>query len=200
MPRKSLLVAAGALALFIAAPRARAAYIVNVVQSGPNVFASGSGTVSITGLPIINSGTTFGFVQPHQGAIGLGSGIFTYYGVANSNVMGVGGFQSADSFTGGIIGTGGPPSSGVPFPSTFMGGDPGPSTATWNNKTIAGLGLIEGTYTWTWGSASDQKFIVNVGTQVPESTSVALTGCGIGFLSLVMWKRRRAAGRPPQVN
>jgi hypothetical protein len=46
----------------------------------------------------------------------------------------------------------------------ISGSNLGTSTATWNNQTIANLGLIPGTYIYTWGSgASVDSFTLNIG-------------------------------------
>jgi hypothetical protein len=200
MPRISLLVAAGALALLFAAPPARAAYIVNIYQDGANVKADGEGALNLTGLRRSFGGEQTNlatFLYSLQGWILLAPGGPINYGswlgvTGPSNLGNSGPINATNNTFPGIVGVAG--SFGQLFVPEFYSGGPLPSgTATWNNQDFTTMGISPGSYTWTWGQeAEDQKFIINVGNQVPESSSVVLSACGLGFLSLVMWKRKHS--------
>ena len=208
MARNALLIAAGVLAVIITATPARAAYIVNYVQSGNNVIGTGSGTISLLGLTQLPR-VPMGFVSIAGSNVVLGIELGpgeAYSGLVGPKFfgtrLGVDSGKYLDSLTGPRVGL----SSWAGLlvvPNGFMGGALPESTAGWNNVTISSLGLTPGTYTWTWGGQTPDSFVVNVGsanTGVPEPSGMGLTLCGMGFLSLVMWKRRRAAGRLRQAN
>jgi MYXO-CTERM domain-containing protein len=67
-------------------------------------------------------------------------------------------------------------------------------TATWDNQTIAGLTLIPGSYTWSWGSdGTADSFTVNiVGAAVTPEPSAFILG-GLGLVGLLVAARRRKA-------
>ena len=79
-------------------------------------------------------------------------------------------------------------------PSQYVSDSPLSSTATWDNATLASLGVTVGTYVWTWGSGADQSFTLDVGAStppptVPEPGSVALFAAGLLGLALLRWRR-----------
>jgi hypothetical protein len=208
MHRKSLLAVAGLFVSLVAPPQARAAYIVNIYQSGANVVLEGSGAITLDGLDFRGVGTVpEGLFIPNEGIIigGPGQGVVltvdTYATVTAAGSFGTGAEAVRDSstFTSsvGLYGD----LALLWVPTGFKGGALPSGSMTFNNQTIASLGLTEGSYAWTWGSeADDQQFIVNVGnvgsSAIPESSSLALSGCGMGLLALVMWKRKRAVQIP----
>jgi hypothetical protein len=75
------------------------------------------------------------------------------------------------------------------LPVNYVSGAPLSDSATWDNATIASLGLTPGTYTWTWGSgASADSFTVQIEASTPQPGSMALLGAGalfgLGFVGL----------------
>jgi len=211
MHRKSLLAAAGLVVCLVAAPQARAAYIVTIYQWGANVVLEGSGAITLDGLTFVGATTSA------EGSLWPSYGLFTT-GPIQGGVLEMDSYIT-DPSDGKSFGPGASPvySDSTTFttrfglygdiaqlwlPGGFAGGSLPSGSMTWNNQTLAGLGLTEGSYAWTWGSeADDQQFIVNVGnvgsSAIPESSSLALSGCGMGFLALVMWKRNRARQTRP---
>jgi hypothetical protein len=66
---------------------------------------------------------------------------------------------------------------------------------TFNNVTLADLGVTPGTYVWTWGDGANQNFTLRIGSVgvpppgVPDGgTTVSLLG--FGLLGLVALRRK----------
>ena len=158
----------GFLSLFaVVCPSAQAVYIITLEQIGPNIVATGHGSLDLTAL--INPTTTSpiaaqvfpndcGFLRPCAGFAVLGPSIpgepaTSYFGLAGS-ALGWGLSASfADSGEGPIVGFNA--STGVLLvPVGYVSGTPlGTSTAIWNNATFADLGLDPGTIQeYSWGN------------------------------------------------
>lgn len=143
---------------------------VNINQVGPNVVMSASGTLNINGLTLV--GSNLG--PQNGGGIGIGTATFIM-GTIPSNYDQYSGFTSTPSNFG--TGGGAPPSSssGDIFGCFYPGGPPHQlmvpvgyttgsaisSTQTFNSTTLATLGLVTGTYTYSWGSGAN-AYSVNV--------------------------------------
>ena len=144
---------------------AEAAYTVTFAQVGANVVANGSGTLNLGDLTLVHTGPNDGGqVSPGMssvdtGPVVIGSVVFDIWEVSDSHLtaspitFGLGPTTIADAGTGDLVGvsreTGG---FYLDVPSGYVSGTALISSSTWNNRTIASLGLIPGTYTWTWGS------------------------------------------------
>ena len=180
-----------ALMLF-AVPTARAAYTVNIDQVGPDVVATGTGSLNYLPLhfvpPFVTSNSA---VTPNHGGVVVGpinasdpnSGLFT--GISGPTSFGTGGMTPASSGSGLAVGIDG--LSGSLFvPLDYIGGDIPVSTDTWSSQSLSSLGLTRGTYTWTWGSGEGaDSFTVNV---LPEPASLSL----LALAGAAMLRRRRS--------
>ena len=67
---------------------------------------------------------------------------------------------------------------------------------TFDNMTLASLGVAPGNYHWTWGTAADQSFTLAIGPQpttpeIPLPATLPLFGSGLGALGLFGWRRKR---------
>jgi hypothetical protein len=187
---------AAALAIVIAwglsvRPAQAAGYVVTLQQVGPNVVATGSGALDLTGLTLFTNNTSSGEVYPSSGTILTGapaSSVSDYLGPTGPITFGSGGASFANSGTGGLVGI---INSGVlAVPVGYVSNSLLSDTATYNSKTINSLGATPGIYEWTWGSGADQNFTLDV---VPEpATWLAAALVAIGLV-LNFFIRRRAA-------
>lgn len=201
---KSLALAISA-ALALASSPASAAYIVNISQSGSDVFATGSGNLNLAGLGNPGTGTVTGNLVPGRGRLAVGSGRNNAYSgtITGTNTFGTGNtFLTPDSVTGLPVGfnvqNAFPRFLLVPF-GYQSGDDLGTSTATYKNKTLDDFGLIAGnSYTWTWGAGSNQdSFTVNIlaAAGVPEPATWGMMIAGFGMIGGAMRRRRQPALR-----
>lgn len=174
---------------------ARANFTETVQQVGANVMATGIGAINLTGLT--SSGPFFpgsdGFAA-NVGFIESGappSSIDGYHGFTGPTSFGTGS-GTANSSSGDFVGIyGNPTTYGAPtlwVPPGYVSGNFLSDSMTFNNSTIAGLGLTPGTYVWTWGANQNFTLIIGRGGSAPDSGStVALLGfalAGIGMLRL----------------
>jgi hypothetical protein len=177
---------------------AQAAYIVTLMQEGPDVVATGSGTINLTGLR--SAGVPFGggaVGAPNEGAVVTGPTVAQFDGYA--------GFTGPPSFGSGrgtfaSSGSGDPVGINGEFgflyvPVGYVSGHSLVSSAdTWDNATFTSLGVTPGTYVWTWGSgASADSFTLDIVTAaVPEPSSLALLALPLGIVALAATARRKS--------
>ncbi len=179
---KRTVLAVLAVGCFCLASPARAQFLINVQQVGGNVVATGVGSVDLTGLTVsgVNSGNPASMQTSGSffDMVVLGSGIDQrwYQGITGPGQFGnFGGVTNASSFTGpgmgfavgSFFGTG--PLLNVPF--GYVSGSLLSDSATWNMATLDSLGLIQGTYNYTWGGGGvGQHLTLQIGPGAPVGT------------------------------
>ncbi|HLX97622.1 MAG TPA: PEP-CTERM sorting domain-containing protein, partial [Roseiarcus sp.] len=70
-----------------------------------------------------------------------------------------------------------------------MSGSPLSDTSTYDNATLATLGVTPGVYEWTWGTGPNQNFTVDA---VPEPSTWIMALAGFAGLGVAAWGARRA--------
>jgi hypothetical protein len=199
------IVVAGAFAVlgvgFLAAPRADAAYIAYLSQDSANVVATGSGSLNVSNCSNFG-GVPSAFVSANAAELVLGASApfeACFITMSGPTSFGAGGFFPPDAATGSYVGLANIPGSAqIVLAQTYVSGAPlGTSTATWDNTTLAALGITDGTYVWTWGNgANADSFTLYAGVSpIPEPASLALLGSGLAALAL---QRRRKSGGAAQ--
>jgi hypothetical protein len=184
----TVLVLAAAVSLF--APIARAdGFTVTLLQVGPNVVASGSGAINLTGLSFSGTFSGSAAMKPSAGVLTLGPtalvSVDDYTPISGPSSFGPGGATSASSGSGDEVAVDG--GNGALFvPQGYTSESPLTDTTTWNGTTLSSLGVTPGTYTWTWGTGKDQDFTLVVPS--PEPSSLMLLGTSA--LGLILMRRK----------
>lgn len=198
--RKSLSLALSLIGLSVSAP-AYAAYLIDIQQVGSDVVASGSGSLNLAAFSLWNSngGFTPAQLNPNQYLV-LGGSTHDAYNsgsIVGPSSFGSNTFHLADSYSGSVLAFFVVGAFRVPAGYVF-GSDLGTSTATYNNHTLASLGLATGTYLWTWGQgATADSLTIQVNSAVPEPATWAMMLLGFGLIGGAMRYRRR---QQPKVN
>jgi hypothetical protein len=78
--------------------------------------------------------------------------------------------------------------SGIGLPVGYISGTAIHATSTWFGKTIADMGLVPGTYVWTWGLGREDSDSLTLNI-APEPTTFALAS--IALLGAVGVRRNR---------
>jgi len=172
------------------APPAQAAFTVTLTQEGPNVVAAGSGTINTTDLRFMDAGSALATVSPFfahidagpnsalvavysdfSGPTNFGNGPTTFENTGSGDFVGINGFLHVLS---------------VPF--NYLSGSSLRGTSTYYNVSFSSLGIMLGTYVWTWGSgANADSFTVK--TSVPEPATLGLMV--LGLLGAAFGQKRR---------
>jgi hypothetical protein len=190
-----------ALALGVAAlgSQARAGIVVDISQVGANVVVSGSGSIDPTVLLRVGTGGIQPLVYGDEGWVFVGqlSGGNVFTGLTGPSSFGTGPLLAASSASGDTFGmeasiTGfGSPTLYLPF--GYTAGTELSGTATYDNTTIAGMGLAAGTYHYTptgIGTSADNTFTVIIGS-VPEPSSLTMAATALGLIGSLALRCRR---------
>lgn len=200
MNTKFLMVGAAMLTMLPVA--AEAAIVVNYEQVGANVVATTTGTFDITGLKEFNKAPhligTNGIDYLASGGTAKAPIISIYTGfVSNPTEIGSGTkFILASSSNGDPFGFN-TVSQLIALSSSFVSGGSVEGTATFNDTTLAALGLTTGTYNFKTSADTVTINIGNVGGAVPEPATWAMMLLGFGATGAMM--RRRKASTGPRI-
>lgn len=157
---------------------AQAGYVLTLQQVGPNVVASGSGPLDLTGLKFQFNTGLFPGLTPSLPAAGTGPTPATLTDAYEQAAPFAGptNFGSGTG-TGPNSGSGDPvgiftPNFGSGFllvPVGYVSNDPLSDRMRFNNATFSSLGVTPGTYEWSWGTGANQNFTLQTSTAaVPD--------------------------------
>jgi hypothetical protein len=138
---------------------AQAGYIVTLQQLGPNVVATGSGTLDMTDLTLLLSNDTStvarmipSFAQLIMGPTGGGT-IDDYTGYTGPTNFGSGFITDASSGSGDTVFMAGDPGNlTLAVPAGYISGNPLSASDIYSGQTFSSLGVTPGTYIWSWGT------------------------------------------------
>jgi hypothetical protein len=185
----------------LSAESAMAGYVVTLRQVGSDVVATGNGPIDLTGL-------TFSFSNSLPALLSPGAFIIT--GPTSPNPIedvymvshppppfGSGNFVSiASSGSGDPVGesVGGPHgiTGQLYVPAGYVSGSALSDSATYDNQTFSTLGVIPGTYEWTWGIGVNQNFTLDIGAAVPEPSTWAMMVAGFAGLGFLGYRKTRS--------
>lgn len=199
---KSIIAAA---ALLFASASAFSAYTLTITQNGPDVEATGSGTIDLTGLTYVSTPSVGASINASLARVFIGFGGFRdvySFPPGGPTSMGTGGFNSGGSVTGDGAGIHGAVNQ-LFVPPGYVSGSPlANATARWPNKSLADMQLTPGNYSWTWAGDSFSLEVVAppVVPGVPSSTSsipmlsewgLIITSAMVGLMAFFFHRRRR---------
>jgi hypothetical protein len=186
---------------FSVSAKAQSSFTIDLYQDGSNVVATGSGDIDLTGLSFITDLTAQADELVPDGAtitLGVAPSAGTFYGgISGPGSFGSGGADpDGTNGSGDLVATSG--GSILLLPQGYVSGTPLSDSATWDNATLASLGITPGTYTWTWGNSdtsggggiyndSENTLTLNV-VAVPEPSQYGW-GVLLATLGFVAWRR-----------
>jgi hypothetical protein len=171
---------------------AKAAVVIDITQVGSDVVATGSGTIDTTDLT---------FVMANGGAAVAGNSAVILFGSISAvdqdgyvgvtpgpQAFGSGGLISPSSTSGSDFGINGRVNA-LAVPVGYSGSALSGSD-TFDNQTLASLGLTPGTYTYTWGTGPDaDSLTVNIAA-VPEPSTWATMILGFAGIVFMAYRRK----------
>ena len=169
---------------------ANAAVIMTLEQVGPNVVATGSGTVDLTNLTFAFAGAGTE-MYPAFALLTVGTPtdvpLWDFYtSVGGPAYFGTGGPAVASTGSGdrlAIYGLG-----AIAVPQGYISGTPLYGTASYDNTTLAALGVRTGIYKYSGGSgahADSLTLYIGVPAPIPEPASALLLALGTGGLAVI---------------
>ncbi len=185
-----LALAMAALAVCGLAPQAKAALVITMDQVGSNVVAIGNGTVNLTDLTNIGGEGDVAAVLASDDGLILGSSTSgtLYSALTGLSNFGGGTYIPASSSTGDHFGLF--PGPDIVVPVSYISGNVLSATATWDNTTLAALGVTDGTYGWTWGTGDNADSLTLEIAAVPEPSTWAMMILGFAGLGFIAYRRR----------
>jgi hypothetical protein len=188
--------------LVFGAETARAELIINITQVpnddpigyGYNVVMTASGTIDLSGLTYLGSGSNGPGIDPGSaqvilGAVGTTSDASFYYGATGPHYLGYGGASGATLGNGDIIGVVGFENE-IIVPQGYTSGSPLTATDTYYDETLLGLGITTtGTVTYTWGDPDSLVLNIIAAAAVPEPSSAFLAALGAGAVAILAYGR-----------
>ena len=173
---------------------AQAGYTVTLQQVGPNVVATGSGAINLTGLTFSQSATG---ANPGLRPSGAGYSAFISTGPASSSVdyyyspTGPTSFGSSSFLTSASSGSGymvgiftSVLGNILIVPRGYVSGTALPGMAIYIGKTFAILGVTPGTYVWRWGIGANQNFTLKILPEIlPANGPPIVTTNPAGFIA-----------------
>jgi len=167
-------------ALLFCATSSQAAVTINFSESGGDVVAASSGSLITTGLGAPGNlngvlgyvaGTAFDANWSGVMLVGTDPSAADGYSFANwandnTDVCSTGGRYVASSGTGNFVGVYSRNGStdGIYVADNYVSGSPIAGTSTWTGATFASLGLVPGTYVFTFGAGETADSVtVNIG-------------------------------------
>lgn len=192
----SLAAVVGLLAFLLTAGTARASFIETIVQNGPNVVVTGSGSIKAYPGSVESVHSFHSYVDSVVGDIMTGApGTFDNYGgLTGPGTFGLGTFTAADNASGDLIGVeiGGV----LHLAHDYVLGTVLSNMAIYDNQDFSTLGLTPGSYTWTWGAGDvTDSFTLQIdAAAVPEPTALTmfLTMLGLGWVTTAVGRQSRS--------
>jgi hypothetical protein len=170
---------------------AQAGYTVTLQQVGPDVVATGSGAIDLTGLTFNSSSTSVSpEIHPSTLAGTNQAGCSIETGLPSSSVDSyLGGVSGPTSFGSFVVVTSASSGSGdmvgiaavstiffrgfiVSVPRGYVSGTALSDMAIYTGKTFATLGVTPGTYVWGWGTGANQNFTLQILSEVLPATHI----------------------------
>lgn len=146
---------AATLAILGLCDLAEASAVIKVTESGGNVVATATGSLNTADLTFQETSTTSSGVNSSASFLEVSSGsVDLYHSITGPTSFGTGSFTPPSAGSGNRFGVRFGTSS-LAVPAGYISGAPLAGTSTFTNRNFAQLGLLPGTYTWTWGSGAN---------------------------------------------
>lgn len=169
-------------------PSAQGVLVFNAKEVGVDVVVTAAGTANTTDLTLDTSmDFASPLVRPVDSWIVVGTNAFIplnkYSGITGvAPPFGTGGTTFQSSGSGDKFGI---TNATLKTPSGYMSGDFLAGTVKFDDETFDSLGLVPGSYTWSWGVGENADSLTfNVISAIPEPSSFAF------FALMLVWSQR----------